>query len=297
MTYSILPSNISTPLVIHDQPENPQQDQSRLTKDALNPWLQNLPGQWNWRGSKGEGSWREVVSEEVLQSPVIGPYKPSCNLDLAKEMFHEVEGIKTCGSFDDLYKMTAEKFPIQPGWILKHNIDLQNRSGSLKNIREKINSSPIAHQITGDLHLGAYNTAIASDNPFKVIINVSDLNFHESPLESIGRPTAFHQQDSRTIINAGVQEIDVRVLDSVSDLIHQVSGNGPILVHCWEGKNRSAECVCAYLHKYHGMTMRHAVDLVQSKRPFADPNITRLRHYKRFIRPTSERGLLACFRP
>jgi len=47
---------------------------------------------------------------------------------------------------------------------------------------------------------------------------------------------------------------------------------GKILVHCYQGKSRSCAVCCAYMMKYHGLSVDSALDLVRQVRPVASPN-------------------------
>ncbi len=44
-----------------------------------------------------------------------------------------------------------------------------------------------------------------------------------------------------------------------------------VLVHCYQGRNRSASVVIAYLMLYHGMSREKAIDYVKERRPCIDP--------------------------
>lgn len=44
-----------------------------------------------------------------------------------------------------------------------------------------------------------------------------------------------------------------------------------VLVHCHEGKSRSASVVAAYLAHYHGMSLEKAIDSLQTVRPIVNP--------------------------
>lgn len=45
-----------------------------------------------------------------------------------------------------------------------------------------------------------------------------------------------------------------------------------ILVHCLAGQSRSATIVVAYLMKYQNLTVEQALQIVQEKRIYANPN-------------------------
>jgi hypothetical protein len=49
-------------------------------------------------------------------------------------------------------------------------------------------------------------------------------------------------------------------------------GGGKVMVHCWEGMSRSVSTIMAYLIKYHGMSVKSSLSLIEKTRPDADPN-------------------------
>lgn len=62
---------------------------------------------------------------------------------------------------------------------------------------------------------------------------------------------------------------------------------GKVLVHCWRGKSRSVTIVIAYLIKYHGLTPKAALRLIQETRPKANPNggyWKELQDYKKLLK-------------
>ena len=62
--------------------------------------------------------------------------------------------------------------------------------------------------------------------------------------------------------------------------------NGRVLVHCACGVSRSTTLCCAYLMKYHSMTLEEALIQIRSRRPIVQPNTGFLRqliHYNEQI--------------
>lgn len=85
------------------------------------------------------------------------------------------------------------------------------------------------------------------------------------------------------ILDKPYEDISVH-LDKVADFIHSSLCSSPgshILVHCNQGRSRSAVCLSAYLIKYHGMTADTAIEYLRNYRPVR-PNsgfITQLHSY------------------
>lgn len=67
-----------------------------------------------------------------------------------------------------------------------------------------------------------------------------------------------------------------------SNTVARCSGSDT-LVHCHNGVNRSVAVTAAYLGCRYGLTHREAINLIQQKRPVADPNDLMRRHARRYI--------------
>jgi hypothetical protein len=69
---------------------------------------------------------------------------------------------------------------------------------------------------------------------------------------------------------------DERLLDGLKGAMEfikdSIAKQQSVLVHCQMGRSRSASCVIAYLVLYHNMRFNDAMQLVQKKRPIANPN-------------------------
>lgn len=64
-----------------------------------------------------------------------------------------------------------------------------------------------------------------------------------------------------------------KYLEEACAFIEQHRSQGQnVLVHCFEGKSRSATVVIAYLIKYHSMSFDEALSFVRGKRPGIKPN-------------------------
>ena len=63
--------------------------------------------------------------------------------------------------------------------------------------------------------------------------------------------------------------VDPKILDAIADCIHNgLSRYEMVLVHCWEGIERSALAIAWYLCKYgHAKNLPDAYDMIQDKRP------------------------------
>lgn len=61
--------------------------------------------------------------------------------------------------------------------------------------------------------------------------------------------------------------------DRISEKIHDhLNRGGRAVIHCVLGVSRSTSLVLAYLMKYRNMSLKHAFDMVSSKRPCVRPN-------------------------
>ncbi|MHB1953278.1 MAG: dual specificity protein phosphatase family protein, partial [Sulfobacillus sp.] len=124
----------------------------------------------------------------------------------------------------------------------------------------EIQAAP-ANEIIPRLWLGDYRAA--ERFPFDVIVNCTV----EVPLSNRGMTYRLSVHDDlqpeslATMLNS-LPHVTRVIRESLS-LGHQV------LVHCYAGMQRSATVVCAYLMRYHGMSMHNAMWLIRQKRPIA----------------------------
>jgi len=88
-----------------------------------------------------------------------------------------------------------------------------------------------------------------------------------------------------TICIRDIESEDImKYFDDVADFIHNSLCGSPVvhvLVHCNQGRSRSAVCLAAYLIKYHGMIAETAIEHLRKQRP-VQPNknfIMQLRQY------------------
>jgi len=83
-----------------------------------------------------------------------------------------------------------------------------------------------------------------------------------------------------------ISGVDILIyFDEACNFIHEAITNGhTVLVHCMQGRSRSASCVIAYLMKYNKLTLDVALEYVQQRRPIAQPNdgfMNQLRQWER----------------
>ena len=89
------------------------------------------------------------------------------------------------------------------------------------------------------------------------------------------------------------QEVE-HTFDPAIAMIEQAAREkNAVVVHCMAGKSRSATVVLAYLVKARRMTLKDALDFVQSKRAQVAPNAGFM---KQVLQPLQVRCLTACFR-
>eukprot|EP00455_Lapot_gusevi_P056251 TRINITY_DN9311_c0_g1_i1.p1 TRINITY_DN9311_c0_g1~~TRINITY_DN9311_c0_g1_i1.p1 ORF type:complete len:244 (-),score=40.61 TRINITY_DN9311_c0_g1_i1:126-857(-) len=69
-----------------------------------------------------------------------------------------------------------------------------------------------------------------------------------------------------------VPEAELPILQCLQFISDAIAGGGRVLVHCLEGRSRSASIVIAYLMHSQKLSYQDALALVRSKRPIAEPN-------------------------
>ena len=91
-----------------------------------------------------------------------------------------------------------------------------------------------------------------------------------------GVPPGFPESDLRYLcidaMDVDWEDLESKFQESNGFISQEIDDGRSVLVHCVQGKSRSATLVAAYLMRYHGMTAQEAIDHIHSKRPLADPN-------------------------
>jgi protein-tyrosine phosphatase len=70
-------------------------------------------------------------------------------------------------------------------------------------------------------------------------------------------------------------------IERIIPIMYSETGNG--LIHCREGRSRSASILIAYLIKYKNMTYDDAFNYIQSKRQIIKPNIGFIKQLKQYM--------------
>jgi hypothetical protein len=89
----------------------------------------------------------------------------------------------------------------------------------------------------------------------------------------------FRRADGVAYENVNVIGFELGLFEWASQQLAAHAGGG-VLVHCIEGKNRSATVLCAYLMKAKGLTARDAIRYLRSKRPWAEPDVESLTQWE-----------------
>ena len=83
-------------------------------------------------------------------------------------------------------------------------------------------------------------------------------------------------------------------LDHTSDFIHaSVQAEEGVVVHCMGGFSRSPTVICAYLIRYHGLSVEQSLGVIRKVRPVANPNPNFLRELKQYERQCRKKN--QCF--
>ncbi len=92
---------------------------------------------------------------------------------------------------------------------------------------------------------------------------------HESLLASQGLAYANIPMSSNAPVREGDKEICLRNIPRAMDFIHENLANGPVLIHCRSGKDRTGMVMAAYLIEFEGYNASEAMDKVIEVRPIA----------------------------
>ena len=122
--------------------------------------------------------------------------------------------------------------------------------------------------ITDNIFLGDRNDAndikFITKNNINIIFNITkDIpNYFSSKIQYYN----FKIEDS-------IEENIYNIFEEITNLINNINSKSNILIHCREGKSRSATCVIAYLIKYKNISLYDAFNLTKNKRNIIQPNI------------------------
>lgn len=105
----------------------------------------------------------------------------------------------------------------------------------------------------------AQDTVFYKDNNIKGVLNCST----EVPFYTYDNNI---KQMRIPLNNFGENDKFFEFLDKAIDFLHN---NKPVLIHSYEGANRSASIYAAYLIKYFNMTPDEAVDYILKRRPYS----------------------------
>ncbi len=95
------------------------------------------------------------------------------------------------------------------------------------------------------------------------VIEILSKNEYGLPLPNDVRIYRYEFEDNR--------HIDIsKWLEEILPIIHNETGNG--LIHCREGRSRSATILIAYIMQYYNKTYDDALEYVRSKRSVVKPN-------------------------
>lgn len=107
-------------------------------------------------------------------------------------------------------------------------------------------------------------------NEFSSILSVNEgEGVHESRLSALGVAYANIPMSPNAPIQAGDKELCLQNLPKAMEFIQDNVLNGPVLVHCRSGKDRTGMVLAAYLIKYEGHNVVDAMKEVISVRSIA----------------------------
>ena len=95
------------------------------------------------------------------------------------------------------------------------------------------------------------------------VIEILSKNEYGLPLPNNVRIYRYEFEDNR-------HNDIIRWIEEVIPVIRHETGNG--LIHCREGRSRSATILIAYIMKYYNKTYDDAIEYVRTKRPVVKPN-------------------------
>lgn len=108
------------------------------------------------------------------------------------------------------------------------------------------------------------------DNGIASILSVNHGDaVHESMLSNLGIAYANIPMSSNAPVRDGDREICLANLPGAMEFIRENIVNGPVLVHCRSGKDRTGMVLAAYLIEIEGYDVKQAMEEVLAIRPIA----------------------------
>ena len=107
-------------------------------------------------------------------------------------------------------------------------------------------------------------------NGFSAILSVNNGDaVHESMLSKLGLAYSNIPMSSNAPIRDGDKELCLENLPKAIDFIQENMVNGPVLIHCRSGKDRTGLVMAAYLIRLEECNVKEAMEEVISARPIA----------------------------
>ena len=98
------------------------------------------------------------------------------------------------------------------------------------------------------------------------VVAIVDASNHDLPLHPV-------LETFMVNINDDQRAVLIPHLDRATEFIRTHLQNGHVVVHCYAGKSRSVALTAAYLMRYQGMTLEHALAHIKHHRPCIDLNV------------------------
>ena len=107
-------------------------------------------------------------------------------------------------------------------------------------------------------------------NGFSAILSVNNGEaVHESILSGLGIAYSNIPMSSNAPVRKGDKELCLENLPKALNFIKENMINGPVLIHCRSGKDRTGMVLAAYLIEFEGYNVKDAMEKVIEVRPVA----------------------------
>ena len=107
-------------------------------------------------------------------------------------------------------------------------------------------------------------------NGFSAILSVNNGEaVHESILSGLGIAYSNIPMSSNAPVRKGDSELCLKNLPKAMNFIKENMLNGPVLIHCRSGKDRTGMVLAAYLIEFEGYDVKAAMEKVIEVRPIA----------------------------
>lgn len=189
-------------------------------------------------------------------------------------------------------QLNALGIPVKPGatWaaVNAESLKVQANANSLQEMLEQLGDVPVGSPAWRDFAMRFASAKDATEIAPKLFLSgqatASNMAWQQGHVKLVLNccQYSFPHAEGVAYVDCEVTGFEDGLFEWTSKQIAAAMGGG-VLVHCIEGKNRSATVVAAYLMKTQGLKAVAAIRVVCAARPWAEPDLPSLLAWEKFL--------------